>query len=159
MCAVFPGYDKGIKTGKGQSRAQSAGQQKVSNNKGESVASPDHIHESLGGFPLADTQGKHQEMPPPLLQSNSFSPEPELTPEPNPAAPEPTQAQDQNMTQKPEVPVTDVLLEATPQPGVTESGPEVPQGPQSTPESSPEEHPLVPDMGKPPQIPAKLCVA
>ena len=83
MCAVFPGDDKGINTGKGQSRYQSAGQQKVSNNKGESVASPDHIHESLGGFPLADTQGKHQEMPPPLLQSNSFSPEPELTPEPN----------------------------------------------------------------------------
>ncbi|CAL8303349.1 unnamed protein product [Lota lota] len=141
------GYDRGFQTGKGQLRAQSADQQKVSSNKGVSVASPDQIHESLGGFPLVDTQGKHQKMPPPLLQSNMFSPEPEFTPEPNPEEPEPTQAQEQNVNQIPEEPVTDVLLEATPQPAETESGPEVPQGPQSSPESSPKEHHLVPDIG------------
>ena len=147
MCAIFPDYDRGVQTGKGQSGTQSADQQKVSNNKGESGVSPDHIHESLSGFPLVDTHGKPQEMPPTQLQSHSSSPEPDITPEPKPAEPEPEPTQDQNVTQHPEERVTDVLLEATPQPGVTESGPEVPQGTQSTPE-----------MGKLPQVPQN-CVS
>ncbi|CAL8284455.1 unnamed protein product [Merluccius merluccius] len=137
------GYGRVLETGNGHSGARCADQ--VSSTKGVSVASPDQTPESLGGFPLLDSQRKHQKMPPPLLQSNSFSPEPEPTPEPNPAEPEPAQVL--NVNPAPEEPVTDVLLEATPQPAEQESGPEVPQEPKSSPESPPKEHHLVPDMG------------
>lgn len=158
MCTIFPGYRGGFKTGKGQSR-RLCDQQTVASTKGVSVASSDQTHESLGGFPLVDMQEKHHKVPPSLLQSNSFSPEPKPTPEPNLAEPETTQPQDMNVNATLEESVTDVLLEATSQPAESESGLEVSQEAQSSPASPPKELHPVPDMGKPPQIPESLCAS